>query len=231
MRFGAPAIIQSDNDPQFASAQLKAFFYQWRSSHITSSPYFPQSNVAAERTIQTTKQLIRKSPKIRKALLTLRDTPGKEKFISVKLLVGWRLRTDMPVAPHMLKPRWSTVEFRKRNKVYEAKQGTQYNRSNRTLVRDAIKLHTAVRRLSGTPITRTVIGPEQTPYSYIQSAVGGGLTRPTSKHLQPLQQVTKRSGRMIKVHSKCNVRRGGKLLQKRGGIVGATRERQVYGVT
>ncbi|KAL3186395.1 hypothetical protein MRX96_028109 [Rhipicephalus microplus] len=103
-RFGAPAIIRSDNGPQFASPQFKAFVKQWGSSHVTSSPYFPLSNGAAERTVQTAKQLIKKSPNIHKALLAHRDTPGKEGFTPAELLMGRHLRTDVHVAPHMLRP-------------------------------------------------------------------------------------------------------------------------------
>ncbi|KAL3234020.1 hypothetical protein MRX96_022773 [Rhipicephalus microplus] len=204
-RFGAPAIIRSDNGPQFASAQFKAFVKQWGSSHVTSSPYFPQSNGVAERTVQTAKQLIKKSPNIHKALLTHRDTPGKEGFTPAELLIGRRLRTDVPVAPHMLRPRWSTVEFTKRNEAYRIKQGQQYNRRHRTLARDPIQPQTAVRILSGAPITGTVIGPAHTPRSYVVSTPGG-LTRRTSKHLQLLQPVaTTRSGRTVRAPSRLDL--------------------------
>lgn len=204
-RFGAPAIIRSDNGPQFASAQFKAFVKQWGSSHVTSSPYFPQSNGAAERTVQTAKQLIKKSPNIHKALLAHRDTPGKEGFTPAELLMGRRLRTDVPVAPDVLRPQWSTVEFTKRNEAYKVKQGQQYNRRHRTLARELIQPQTAVRILSGAPTTGTVIGPAHTPRSYVVSTPGG-LTRRTSKHLQPLQPVaTTRSGRTVRAPSRLDL--------------------------
>ncbi|KAL3255538.1 hypothetical protein MRX96_017440 [Rhipicephalus microplus] len=167
--FGAPAIMRSDNGPQFASAQLKAFVKQWGSSHVTSSPYFPLSNGAAGRTVQTAKQLIKKSPNVHKALLAHRDKPRKEGFTPAELVMGRRPRTDVPVAPHMLRPRWSTVEFSKRNEAYRVKQGQQYSRRHRTLARDPVQPKTAVRILSGAPITGTVIGPAHTPRSYVVS--------------------------------------------------------------
>ncbi|KAL3191270.1 hypothetical protein MRX96_018834 [Rhipicephalus microplus] len=203
-RFGVPAIIRSDNGPQFASAQFKAFVKQWGSSHVTSSPYFPQSDGAAEKTVQTAKQLIKKSPNIHKALLAHRYTPRKEGFTPAELLMGRRLRTDVPVAPRMLRLRWSTVEFTKRNEAYRIKQGQQYNRRHRTLARDPIQPQTAVRILSGAPITGIVIGPAHTPRSCVVSTPGG-LTRHTSKHLQPLQPVATTSGRTVRAPSRLDL--------------------------
>lgn len=102
MWFGALAIIRSDNGPPFATTKFKAFNNHWRSSHITSSPYFPRINGTAERMVQTAKQLIMISPNIYKALLAHRDTPGKNGFTPAELLMGRHLRANM--APQRLKP-------------------------------------------------------------------------------------------------------------------------------
>lgn len=51
--FGTPEEIKSDNGPQFASQEFKAFCNEKGVQHVTSSPEFPQSNEQAERAIQT----------------------------------------------------------------------------------------------------------------------------------------------------------------------------------
>ncbi|KAL3193867.1 hypothetical protein MRX96_000154 [Rhipicephalus microplus] len=135
-------------------------------------PVLPSEQRWAKRTVQTAKQLIKKSPNIHKALLAHRDTPGKEGFTPAELLMGRRLRSDVPVAQYMLRPRWSTIEFTKRNEAYRIKQGQQYNRRHRTLARDPIQPQTAVHILSGAPITGTVIGPAHTSCSYVVSTPG-----------------------------------------------------------
>lgn len=51
--FGTPEEMKSDNGPQFASQEFKAFCSEKGVQHVTSSPEFPQSNEQAERAIQT----------------------------------------------------------------------------------------------------------------------------------------------------------------------------------
>jgi len=55
---GLPEIIHSDNGPQFSSKEMTDFTSFYGIKHITSSPYFPQSNGIAERFVQTTKQFL-----------------------------------------------------------------------------------------------------------------------------------------------------------------------------
>ena len=43
-QYGVPDRIVSDNGPQFASAEFKAFATKWGFQHITSFPVYPQSN-------------------------------------------------------------------------------------------------------------------------------------------------------------------------------------------
>lgn len=51
-RFGVPDVIKSDNEPQFSSGEFRAFVTDWGISHTTRSPYYLQSNGAAERTFR-----------------------------------------------------------------------------------------------------------------------------------------------------------------------------------
>ena len=60
-RQGIPKIVFSDNGPEFASLEYKNFATEWDFSHVSSSPYFPQSNGQVERTIQTVKSTLKKA--------------------------------------------------------------------------------------------------------------------------------------------------------------------------
>ena len=60
-RHGIPGILRSDNGPQYASVEFKSFASSYGFQHLTSSPRFPQSNGQAERSVQTVKNLLKKS--------------------------------------------------------------------------------------------------------------------------------------------------------------------------
>ena len=55
-RYGVPATLLSDNGPQFSSAEMKEFCKLCYFDHVTSSPYYPQSNGMVERTVRTVKK-------------------------------------------------------------------------------------------------------------------------------------------------------------------------------
>ena len=54
-RHGIPEKVISDNGPQFSSHKFSQFANKYCFDHVTSSPYFPQSNWEAERAVQTIK--------------------------------------------------------------------------------------------------------------------------------------------------------------------------------
>ena len=47
-RYGIPTTLISDNEPQFTSAEMRQFAETYGFCHITSSPYYPQTNGQAE---------------------------------------------------------------------------------------------------------------------------------------------------------------------------------------
>ena len=60
-RHGIPNVVRSDNGPQFSSDEFKQFSQQWGFSHISVSPYHPQANDLAEKSVQIVKRLLTKA--------------------------------------------------------------------------------------------------------------------------------------------------------------------------
>ena len=59
-RYGIFEELISDNGPHYSSSQFEEFMRNYRIHHTTSSPLYPQSNGLAEKTVQTTKLLLKK---------------------------------------------------------------------------------------------------------------------------------------------------------------------------
>ena len=53
-----PDVLWSDGGPQLTSAKLSSFLATWGTSHIISSPHYPQSDGKAEATVKSMKKLI-----------------------------------------------------------------------------------------------------------------------------------------------------------------------------
>lgn len=60
-RHGVPEILITDNGPQFTSSSFSSFATDYDFRHVTSSPYFAQSNGEAERVVKTVKSLLKKN--------------------------------------------------------------------------------------------------------------------------------------------------------------------------
>ena len=74
-RHGIPRTVISDNGPQYDSVEMKQFASTYGFNHVTSSPYYPQSNGLAERMVKTIKSPIAETSDISLALLSYRATP------------------------------------------------------------------------------------------------------------------------------------------------------------
>ena len=72
-RHGIPEVVSSDNSPQFRSDVYRKFAINYQFNHVTSSPYFPQSNGEAECAVGTKKNLLKKEGDPYLALLAYRS--------------------------------------------------------------------------------------------------------------------------------------------------------------
>ena len=61
VRHGIPTLVKSDNGPQYTSAEYKQFSKAWGFQHTTVSPYHPQANGLAEKSVQIIKSLLKKA--------------------------------------------------------------------------------------------------------------------------------------------------------------------------
>ena len=52
-RHGIPDTVVSDNGPQYDSKEIKEFASLYGFNHVTTSPYYPQSNGFAERMVKS----------------------------------------------------------------------------------------------------------------------------------------------------------------------------------
>ena len=185
-RHGIPVEFMSDNGPQFASQEMKDFAERYCFSLTTSSPHYPQSNGLAERTVKTVKKLITETDDPYLALLSYRATPLPWCGLSpAELLMGRRIRTDVPQIKKYLTPDWPHLkDFPEKDKQYKLQQKKYYDQRHRT--------STAVELPEGTPVwvstqdsqsPGTVSQQLQSPRSYIVGTPTGQVRR-NRRHLR-----------------------------------------------
>ena len=103
-RYGIPEVIVSDNGSEFSRDEFAEFEREYGFKHISSSPWYPQSNGLAERTVQTAKNLTKKATVERQdfqfGLRDYRNAPIEEIGQSpAQMLMGRRTRTKLPTTP------------------------------------------------------------------------------------------------------------------------------------
>ena len=94
----------------------------------------------AERTVKTMKTLLTETDDPYMAILAYRTTPFPWcNLTPAELLMGRRLRSNLPVHEDQLIPKWDYLkEFRCQNKIYKAKQKQQYDLRHRVLPLDPL---------------------------------------------------------------------------------------------
>lgn len=136
-RQGIPCVVMSDCGPQFSSHNFRQFSSEWNFTHITSSPHYPQSNGQVERTVQTVKNIMRKSSEnrtdYRLAFLEYLNTPLADDIPSpAELLQSRKLRSIIPMSLAYLKPK---IQKCIHNKIVnrQIKQKMYYDRNAKDL--------------------------------------------------------------------------------------------------
>ena len=90
-RFRIAEVVLSDNGPQFSSREFLKFSKDYCFTHLTSSPYHPQGKGEAERSVQTMKNLPKKSTDPYIALLNHCTTPLLHGYSLAELMMSRKL--------------------------------------------------------------------------------------------------------------------------------------------
>ncbi|XP_044181741.1 uncharacterized protein K02A2.6-like [Acropora millepora] len=105
-RHGVPHTLIPDNGAQFTSEAFRAFAEKYKFKHITSSPYWSQSNGRAEAAVKSAKHILLTAEDADLALLSVRNTPpAGHTYSPAQRLFGRTLRTDLPQSSATLEPR------------------------------------------------------------------------------------------------------------------------------
>ncbi|XP_015748886.1 PREDICTED: uncharacterized protein K02A2.6-like [Acropora digitifera] len=127
---GIPDIVISNNGPCFSALSLQEFAAKYGFLHTTSSPRYPRANVEVERAVRTVKGLLKKNDDPYLALLSYRATPPQTGLSPSELLMGRRLRTQLPVLAKTLAPRdlkREREEVVKKEEIYKFNQRQSFN--------------------------------------------------------------------------------------------------------
>ncbi|KAL1261470.1 hypothetical protein QQF64_006735 [Cirrhinus molitorella] len=108
-RHGIPEAVISDNGPQYSCGEFKTFAKPWEFMHTTPSPYYPQSNGLAEKSLHTANMLIEKAKADKSdpylSLLEYRNSPVDGFKSPAQLLMSRRLRSTLPSTNQQLLPK------------------------------------------------------------------------------------------------------------------------------
>ena len=133
--WGIPQKCTTDNGPQFSSNELKQFAELYGFVSTTSNPRYPQSNGAAEKSVDIAKHILAQDNPM-EALMEYRATPtASTGFSPTKLMMGWNIHTRLLTTDRHLKPEWpshvhahmSDEAHKNRNKhYYDLRRGVRH---------------------------------------------------------------------------------------------------------
>ncbi len=131
-RYGSPAVLISDNGPQFSCEEFHKFACEWDFEHRTSSPGHAQSNGMAESAVKSAKQMIIKCQQshqdINMAILDHRNTPSQDMGSSpAQRMLGRRTRTLLPTTAKLLKPEGVNTDVTKKLKRLKCSRSEWYH--------------------------------------------------------------------------------------------------------
>ncbi|KAL7858896.1 hypothetical protein SRHO_G00140430 [Serrasalmus rhombeus] len=180
-RHGVPSEVFSDNGPQFSSECFTRFAEEWNFVHTTSSLHYPQSNGLLEKSVQTVKRLLYKAKDsgtdYYQSLLVYRTMPLECGMSPARLLMGRRLRSNLPIQEKLLKTK-EGEKVKRYKEQQKAKQKFYYDRGTQNLP----ELHTGdkvrLKDKANTWSQKATVLKEIQPRSYnIQTEDGTVLRR------------------------------------------------------
>lgn len=190
-RHGVPCELFSDNAAQFSSSEFAAFAKEWGFSHSTSSPTYPRSNGLAESSVKIVKNLMKKSEDrsdFQKSLLIYRSTPLQNGLSPAQMLMGRRIRSNLPVNEDLLTPK-GAHKVRKAKEEQKAKQKQLHDRTAKHLPMlkpgDTVRLRDIT---TGTWRQQGQVEAEVAPRSYRVQMESGLSLRRNRTDLQLQQQ-------------------------------------------
>ena len=181
-RHGIPETVISDNGPQFSSKEYSDFTKLYQFNHVTSSPYFPQSNGEAERAVGTVKNLLRKEKDPYLALLAYRSTPLHNGYSPSELLMSRKLRTTIPISKELRLPQVPDLSaIRKKEEVMKKKQKENFDNHHKAKELS----HLDYRDVVWIPQqeTEAVVTDEVAPRSYELVTANGSVIRRNRRDL------------------------------------------------
>lgn len=198
---GIPEKLESDNGPQYSSAEFRKFATDWCFTHSTSSPKYPQSNGLAERFVQTAKNMLRKcdydQTDIKLALLTYRNTPRSDALGSPnQRLMSRTTRSHLTMLEHQLKPQIidnvqdNLQHVRDRQKHYHDRN---VQPARQFSVGDKIRLQKSHRNWTGA----TVMATAEKPRSFIVRTDAGQIYRRNTSQIHKTRANMERSSSPI----------------------------------
>ena len=179
-RFGFIEEAYTDNGPQFSSLEFEQFAREFNFKHVTSSPYFPSSNGMAERAVQTAKTILKKcllsgdDPYV--SLLNYRATPLKSGYSPAELMMGRKLKTNIPTLGKNLQPVKVNMEELHRSESNYRQKYKQYA-DKKSGAREAKPIVPTDRVLVKGEGDGTVLAPHSAPRSHIIQKDDGAIVR------------------------------------------------------
>ena len=135
---GIPLRLKSDNGPQYSSDEFNQFCTEWHITHVTSTPYYAQSNSHAELCVKQIKRLVQKvgtdiySDKFLRGMLEIRNTPRSHGKSPAELLYHQPMRSHVPSIPPTPSPQAPQVEMHRERERQAKKQ--EYDRTAKPLL-------------------------------------------------------------------------------------------------
>eukprot|EP00918_Siedleckia_nematoides_P098125 GHVU01214828.1.p1 GENE.GHVU01214828.1~~GHVU01214828.1.p1 ORF type:complete len:271 (+),score=8.45 GHVU01214828.1:47-814(+) len=109
--WGVPELLTTDNAGQFTAELFKSFAEEYNFQQVLSSPYHAQANGEAESAVKIAKRILKQDDSF-SALLAYRSTTVQATGSSpTKLIMGWKIRTPLPVLSKTLEPRWPNLKM------------------------------------------------------------------------------------------------------------------------